>query len=68
MMDYEIRKVAWTTFDEVAFIRALSQTPSPALRAQLLEGYLRGFNRRVRWGAIDRAVAKETLIATLKDL
>ena len=67
-MSERVRKEAWTTFDEIAFVGRLKQTKNPVIRVRLMEGYLAGFNRRVKWGPINREAVQDALFSAMKDL
>jgi hypothetical protein len=67
-MTGRIRKEAWTTFDEIAFVNKLRQTKNPVIRVRLMEGYLAGFSRRVIWGPINREAVQDALFAAMEDL
>lgn len=67
-MSNRIRKEAWTTFDEIAFVERLKKTPNLKRRLQLMEGYYAGFLRRVKWGPINREAVQDALVIAMKDL
>jgi hypothetical protein len=65
---HRVRKEAWTTFDEIAFVNRLHQTRNPVIRKRLMEGYLAGFARRVIWGPLNREAIQDALFTAMRDL
>jgi hypothetical protein len=50
-----VKAKSWTTEDEIAFIAYLGKRLGRFDRDKLLQGYIKGCERRINWGGIDRA-------------
>ncbi len=52
----------WTARDEIKFLRELgTHSMNPPERKELLRGYARGIERRIRWGSIEAQAVREEL-------
>jgi hypothetical protein len=62
---------AWNTEDELDYLTIIGthsecDTVKRKTRRQMLEGYLRGFNRRTAMGAIDRRTIQRAVVQHIK--